>query len=304
MVSPPKESYNQAHRITNNPTPKKLAMLYKIHADKKLLAYLVYLQCSKNDISRELTKRTEPYKLSRTILLYKMRKPDAPWLVPLLKLAKADRITSFQPSEEDAEDLQLLAIKAVIRFHRKLARTIVVKQPEWIPFPNLPSSLELPKDVPPYEDQFYARVLRKRIEISARDLIPILRGDVEKGAPEYVHQILKEHFRKMERRRTKRVWLSSEELDKAGGVAQDSFILHLDAARAYRIAEKLWGDPGKRFLDAISEGKTRAEASNEAFGMTRQSGYTRLLELRTALENPHKASKGVSRKPKRTTRKK
>ena len=85
-----KKAYDEAHRIATKLTPEGLNRLYTIHPHETPLTLLVFWGCNMNDISTELTKRTERYPLSREIIRYKMRKPGAPWMISLLKLAEAD----------------------------------------------------------------------------------------------------------------------------------------------------------------------------------------------------------------------
>ena len=307
-----KKAYDEAHRIATKLTPEGLNRLYTIHPRETPLTLLVLWGCNSNDISTELTKRTERYPLSREIIRYKMRKPGAPWMISLLKLAEVDELTTHKPYIEDDEDLQMLGLKAVVKCHRRLGQKIMThlkKHPIRVALPD-PSSLDLPTANLQQVDAFCLKVLKKHTEISLRDLLPVLSGDLEREAPEYARQKLRNHYRKRDRRLSKQVKGDVEELEGAGKLSRDGQTVKrlprdnhmegiertfealfqdsyerindiLDGRRALEIIRRL-PENRRRFFHTLAETDDITKASGSG-PVSRQMGHRYRLEMRRKL---------------------
>ncbi|MGI0015263.1 MAG: hypothetical protein ACREBU_17750 [Nitrososphaera sp.] len=276
LASFTKETAKKVSRIVHDPSPENMAELYSVYPDAKPLKFLVWLRLNQKDILRELDKRHRPFKVGRAFILMEEGKWQPKDVTDFHKLLKVEKISTYRPEKENAEDLKSDATAKAVEFFKRRGETIRVKQRPGMPIPAIPSEWGLPTTDPEPWGLWHRYQLDVYIENLLKDYLSLFFGWVDR-VREAARQGLRDHWEKWEAQKRTGDEVILEETKKEIGLKSFKDWLENEqlrgeatpdiSARMFQVlkeAKKRWGSRAVRALLFMSEGKSEKEAAELA----------------------------------------
>jgi hypothetical protein len=271
----PVDVYEQALRTVRNPSPAVLRMLHQHGATTEQLRLLIRTRIRLNKVNAELRKRFERLLLARAIYRAVVNRPEA--LKELQRVLRIEKIKSYRENKESGEDLKADAVEASWHkfddSYRRAADDL--RLPEQVVLAAGPGNARLD----------WSQLRESEVKASLALFLPLLSGELE-NLREPVRQSLREHFRKWNaaKRTASEIPLFEEHgkgkpliVNRPG--PEETAIAQVDALSFMKIAEEKWGEKGRAFVQALSEGRNMTQAA-EAASVSRPTGHKYIRELR------------------------
>lgn len=288
-----KDEDRKISQISRNPNPENLATLYEIFPDERPLKFLVRLPIEQRHILDELDRRHRPFKAGRAFILMDEGQPVD--LKDIHKVLDVEKITSYRPEKEDAEDLKSETVMGAVRFFNRRGESVGVKQRPGMPIPGIPSKWGLPTTDPDPWGLWYRYSLDCYVEKILKDYLSLFFGRVDR-LKEAGRQHLRDHFEKWKADKRAGDEVSIDEADKAfsgrsrSGVwrnKSDTVVEEEKADISQRMFEvlreakkhKRWGPQFIEFTKHYLEGKSEKEAAKLA-KITDRTARNHLAKLR------------------------
>ncbi len=286
-----------------DPITRPLYEAYCTYPDRPLIGLMAVLRIDEARMDFEWARRLGDKPVTQEFIRLDWLEEDRSTQVK--RLLKVDRITSYQPWEQDEKDLQQSALLKAIELWRTPGRPS--ENPSRLPsFPL--------KNMLPQEREFWegpmARAWANGHGTFLGETLPVLAGEKE-SIPQTVRDHRRTRWDMLARRRT--LLAGQEEFPPGGAEAsrsewdwadparrsrQEEIASHvhsvaakdlvsrlsekLTAERLHRVARKRWGAPGQKFLEALEQGKDVAAAAEYA-GISRPTAYKRLKTLKETI---------------------
>ena len=270
------ETAKKVTRIVHDPSPENLTEIFSVYADTRPLKFLVELRLNQADILRELDKRHRSFNVGRAFIRMEEGKWEPKDATDFHKLLKVEKISSYRPEKEDADDLKSVATTKAVKFFKRRGESVVVKQRPGMALPPLPTDLGLPARDPEPWGLWHRHQLDVYFENLVKDYLSLFFGWVDR-VREAARQGLRDHLEKWEAQKRTGDEVILEETKKLIGLK--SFKDWLDkeqreveakpdiSARMFQVlmeAKKRWGSKAMRAFLFMSQGKSEQEAAELA----------------------------------------
>lgn len=282
--SKPEIVWKEVIRITANLDANALTTLYSIRPDTKPLEYLIRWKLEREEIRRELDRRSKPYKLGREMIRLEEKLWEPGNFNRLLAAARVDRIQTRRPRKEGPEDLQQVALEGVAKWLADERRTMTtIRQTIGRGIPPLPRELGFPvNDKPPW-DVFFPDRFWKSVGHVLAHYLPRLKGKPDQA----VSQAKKNNWKKWEALKRTGEEITLTEAKKLPREDQDpEALLEMKQARTRqgRLLRSLAKEDSQLYFALKKHNGNKAKAAKE-LGISRPTLYKRLQDAKKKISD-------------------